>query len=276
MVTPAKAFDLAPTGLYQKIPESIQKHVRDVYFRYVYGSTSDEIERNFIQNFFESRSEYQNLRSEFFELGGDDVIESAQEKHQDLTGGALMGEVPITTISKYYALIRSIQPEVAVETGVCNGVSTYGILLALHENGNGTLTSVDYPYRENDDIQEYRDDTTDQFSGSTVPRGHDPGWFIPDELCENWNLVLGKSQEELPKLRGEINEIDFFVHDSEHTLPCMMFEFELAWEWLATGGVLLSDDILWGGHGAFDLFVEERCSESNYGYMEPNTGFAVR
>jgi len=42
-----------------------------------------------------------------------------------------------------YAAIRSLRPEVVVETGVANGVSTAYLLLALDQNGKGILHSIE-------------------------------------------------------------------------------------------------------------------------------------
>lgn len=276
MVRPATAFTYAPTGVYRRLPGPVQRWARDAYYRYVYGGTKTEIRREFARTFFGSEHELHRLQQEFYDLGGDETIEQARERHAELTDGANMAEIAIESVSTYYALIRALDPDVLVETGVCNGVSTYGLLLAVHENGNGHLTSIDYPVYESDVEADHADEPADHVGQAIIPDGHEPGWFIPDTLRDNWTLNLGLSQQELPKLRCEIDEIDFFVHDSGHTLPCMMFEFELAWNWLGPGGVLVSDDILWDGHGAFDRFVEERCEEGNYGYAGSNTGYAIR
>lgn len=275
MIHPAKAHKLAPTGLYERLPDPVQQRVQDVYYRLVYGGTKDELLREFAETFFDGVDEYERLTGEFYDLGGAETIERARARHERVTGGAESAEIAIETASWYYALVRTLQPDTLVETGVCNGVSTYGLLLALNENGNGHLTSIDYPFHDGDAVSEH-DAPADHLGQAVIPEGEDPGWFIPDELRDRWTLRLGLSQEELPKLRSEIDEIDFFVHDSGHSLPCMLFEFELAWNWLRPGGVLLSDDVLWDGHGAFDLFVEERCDGSNYGYAGANTGYAIR
>jgi hypothetical protein len=276
MVRPATAFTYAPTGLYERLPGPAKQLAQDVYYRRVYGGTKDEIVRDFAETFFGGTHEYDRLRGEFYDLGGPETIERARERHAELTDGANVADVAIETACTYYALIRAIDPDVLVETGVCNGVSTYGLLLALQQNDRGHLYSVDYPVRAGDDLGDHGDEPADHVGEAIIPAGHDPGWFIPEEVRDRWTLTLGLSQIELPKLRCEIEEIDFFVHDSGHTLPCMMFEFELAWNWLRPGGVLLSDDILWDGHGAFDRFTEERCAEGNYGYAGSNTGYAIR
>jgi len=35
------------------------------------------------------------------------------------------------------------------------------------------------------------------------------------------------------------------MHDSEHPYECMIFEYEEAWKYLKSGGLLVSDDINW-------------------------------
>ena len=44
-----------------------------------------------------------------------------------------------------YAVLRTVRPRIAVETGVCNGFSTAFSLLALERNGEGRLYSIDLP-----------------------------------------------------------------------------------------------------------------------------------
>src|SRR5436190_22702964 len=44
---------------------------------------------------------------------------------------------------RLFAVLRKLRPAVAVETGVCNGVSTAFLLLALDANGTGELHSLD-------------------------------------------------------------------------------------------------------------------------------------
>ncbi len=275
MIAPGRAHELAPTGLYDRLPAVLRGWLEDRYYRRVYGGTKAELRRTFAETFFESPAELDRLRDEFHELGGTETIERARERHAELTDGAEMAELPVETTSTYYALIRSIEPEVLVETGVCNGVSTYGLLLALRENGHGHLISVDYPVRQGEADADHAP-SADHLGQAVLPEGHDPGWFIPEELREHWRLELGLSQAVLPELRAEVDAIDFFVHDSGHSLPCMMFEFELAWNWLDPGGVLFTDDVLWDGHDAFARFVSERCGDATWGYAGPNTGYVVR
>jgi Methyltransferase domain len=128
-----------------------------------------------------------------------------------------------------------------VETGVCNGVSTAFLLLALERNREGELHSVDLPEVAG---EEYEVGTFwDGKGGAVIPPGKEPGWMVPPELRARWHLVLGRSQDELPPLLERVGEIDFFMHDSEHSYECMSFEFRAAWAALREDGVLVADDV---------------------------------
>lgn len=67
--------------------------------------------------------------------------------------------------------------------------------------------------------------------------------MVPAELRSRWHLVLGRSQDELPPLLEQLDGIDLFMHDSEHSYECMSFEFATAWTALRPGGVLIADDV---------------------------------
>jgi len=142
---------------------------------------------------------------------------------------------------RLYAVLRKLRPAVAVETGVCNGVSTAFLLLALHANGTGELHSLDLPEIAGED---YEPGTFwDGKGGAVVPAGKEPGWMVPERLRGRWQLTLGRSQDDLPGLLDSLGTIDFFMHDSEHSESCMRFEFETAWAALREGGVLAADDV---------------------------------
>jgi len=126
-----------------------------------------------------------------------------------------------------YAVVRALEPDVVVDTGVANGVSASYVLLALHKNGRGSLHSIDIG------------------DASYLPAGKSTGWLIPHWLRERWSLHVGDSREALPPLLRRFSQIDVFIHDSLHTYEHMMFEFEQAYPRLRPGGVLIADDALW-------------------------------
>lgn len=152
-----------------------------------------------------------------------------------------LGAIGYTEGVYLYAVLRTLRPRVAVETGVANGFSTAFSLLALQANGEGELHSIDLPREVG---REYEPGTFYEGEGRAgIPRGSEPGWLIPPALKERWALVLGRSQEELPPLLERLGTIDSFMHDSEHSFECMWFEFNEAWPALRPGGVLVSDDV---------------------------------
>ena len=123
-----------------------------------------------------------------------------------------------------YNLCIHLKPSVVVETGTAFGVSTSFILRALQDNGHGTLYSIDLP------------------NATTSGRldGKQTGYYIPKRLRHRWNLTLGDSRVELPKLLAQFNEIDLFIHDSLHTPEHMLFEYRTAWPLTKA---LVSDDV---------------------------------
>jgi predicted O-methyltransferase YrrM len=155
---------------------------------------------------------------------------------------------------RLYAVLRKLRPAIAVETGVCNGVSTAFLLLALDANGAGELRSLDLPEIAGED---YDPGTFwDGKGGAVIPAGREPGWMIPAHLRRRWHLSLGRSQDELPRLLAKLGTIDLFLHDSEHSEACMRFEFDAAWAALRDGGVLAADDV--NANTAFADFAATR------------------
>jgi predicted O-methyltransferase YrrM len=129
-----------------------------------------------------------------------------------------------------YLLVRALQPEIVVETGVEAGSSSSSILLALEENARGNLYSIDLPSEK-------------RFEDGNIYQIREVGHMVPHDLRYRWNLVLGDAREELPPLLARLGVIDMFIHDSLHTEKHMMWEYETAWPRLRQGGVLLSHDI---------------------------------
>jgi predicted O-methyltransferase YrrM len=134
----------------------------------------------------------------------------------------------LTLAKCLYLICRVIRPSTVVETGVNYGMSSAFILQALNVNGHGKLHSIDLPQFPNEDFI---------------------GALVPNDLKSRWQLHRGVSRRLLPSLLVD-RKIDLFVHDSLHTYWNMRREFELAWQHLRPGGVLISDDV--GNNQAFD------------------------
>jgi hypothetical protein len=172
----------------------------------------------------------------------DHLLEKGRE-HQAAVGGSghSLGAIGYTEGVYLYAVMRKVRPRAAVETGVANGFSTAFSLLALRENGEGELHSIDLPREVG---REYEAGTFYEGEGRAgLPAGSEPGWLIPAELKGRWTLLLGRSQDELPPLLERLGTIDSFMHDSEHSFDCMWFEFNAAWPRVRPGGGLVSDDV---------------------------------
>jgi predicted O-methyltransferase YrrM len=126
-----------------------------------------------------------------------------------------------------YAVVRALRPDVVLETGVANGVSSTYLLLALEKNGSGRLWSIDV------------DD------GCYLPPGKKTGWMVPERFRHRWEFHPGDSLKLLPSLLERLPLLDLFLHDSLHTYEHMMFEFRQAYPRLRPGGILIADDALW-------------------------------
>ena len=137
---------------------------------------------------------------------------------------------PCGKLSVYYQLCRMLAPATVVETGVFFGLSSAKWLQGLHDNGRGSMYSIDLP-------------GGNWPGGRRYPAGAGPGFAVPAHLRNRWKLRLGPSQELLSPLLEQLGEIDIFFRDSEHTYEAMTFEFNCAWPHLRDGGLLISDDV---------------------------------
>lgn len=143
----------------------------------------------------------------------------------------------------WYALIRKYKPSIILETGVSMGWSSFMILTALQREKKGVLYSIDVGGFESID--------------------HDGGvgYMVPDNLKQNWHLIIDDSKKVLLPLLEKLGKIDMFIHDSDHSYEMMTFEYNNAWNYLGQQGILCSDDI---NHStAFDEFVTLHNSEIN-------------
>ncbi len=203
-------------------------------------------------------SDYVGRSGKLAELTGADVhrvdavlyeLECEEPLFREVNGLAGMPMHPII----YYALVRVMQPDLVVETGVCDGFSTRFLLLALERNGRGTLHSIDLP---NQDVDL---DQGGSRQRDVMAAGRETGWLVPVSLRSRWRLHLGDAQVFLPELLPTLGPIDVFIHDSLHTYEHMLFEYRTAWPHLRGGGVLLSDDTDW--NQAFPEFAASvRCA----------------
>ena len=161
----------------------------------------------------------------------DGIIEKRDSQGRR-TSGCYYG-ISETLGTVLYIICRKQKPDSAMETGVASGVSSSHILYALETNERGQLYSIDMPgWQKNQS-----------------------GWMIPDYLKHRWHLTQGRSSETMAPLLKKVKEIDIFLHDSDHSYENMRWEFETAWAYLKSGGLLLSHNIDYSD--AFDDFCRE-------------------
>lgn len=145
-----------------------------------------------------------------------------------------------------YAIVRALRPEHVVEAGVASGRSSAAILLAMKENDFGTLHSIDLAeYYKGKEPEYYRNQYGIAELKGYVPVNKKVGYMVPEELRSRWELIIGDSNIELPKLLERIGGIDVFYHDSDHSYETMTHEFSLAWPKLRENGFLIADDVTW-------------------------------
>lgn len=117
----------------------------------------------------------------------------------------------------WYACVRATKPRHVVETGVDKGLGSCLIAAALRANTEeghpGRLTALDI--------------------------NPDAGYLIRGEYREFVRLVIGDSLASISEL---ITPVDFFIHDSWHSVEHETAEFSLVEEKLADSALLLTDN----------------------------------
>ena len=152
----------------------------------------------------------------------------------------------------FYILMRKVKPNIVVETGVSFGVTSSFILQAMEDNGFGILYSIDLPF---------------EFATK-----EEVGIIVPRRQRHRWELILGDSKIELPRLLKDLDSIDVFFHDSLHTYEHMMFEFKTAWPKIRKDGILISDDIHLN-NSFIDFCKAEKCKPI---ILSANLGIIVK
>lgn len=124
-----------------------------------------------------------------------------------------------------YYLVRVLKPKKIIETGVFHGLTSMWILKALQDNNYGKLISIDLPRR--DWLKFFPNETmgAGHQSEEELPEKEKPGWLIPEELKNRWELLIGPS-ENLLENEAKNTKVDFFLHDSDHSYKTMKFEIE--------------------------------------------------
>ncbi|NQE05718.1 hypothetical protein C5S32_07600 [ANME-1 cluster archaeon GoMg1] len=133
-----------------------------------------------------------------------------------------------------YLLVRILKPDIIVETGVASGLTSTFILQALHDNKKGRLYSIDLS--KIDGVAYPKGYFLEGGETGVIPRGGESGWMIPLELRYRWTLISGRTSEKLLPLLEELEHIDIFLHDSEHSYKNMLFEYQSVLPYIRRGG----------------------------------------
>jgi len=251
------------------IPDKLISAADRIYDKTMAKRRSETMRREYVSTFFSLGSEYEGYIEELAEGRTRELLEEMSDRTID--SESFPEHIETVYPRELYALIRKHKPKVVIETGVRSGISTTYQLAALENNGSGELYSIDYPVSIAESDEEFIEETSyTRDNLPTNPNGKKPGYAVPPDLRDRWTLTLGKSQRKLPGLLEELGELDFFYHDSDHSAHCMMFEFEVVWEYLVSSGIIVADDINW--NDAYDIFVDERSPEhaelsSGVGFM---------
>lgn len=148
----------------------------------------------------------------------------------DLHAETILDQIPHTLGggSHYrflYWLTRYMKPRVVLETGVAAGWSSRAFLAALRKNNRGRLYSSDLPY--------FRIPQPERFVGI----------LVEPELRGRWELEVEGDQVNLPRLLGQVDQVDLFHYDSDKMLSGREFAMKLVAQKLATRAIVLMDDI---------------------------------
>ena len=171
----------------------------------------------------------------------DEVGPFTETVYETLADYPNLGQMHMRKNQVLYAIVRLLKPKLVIETGVAAGISSAYILKALDCNEQGKLISIDVGRK--------------QFDGILLPSDKPVGWLVPDELRGRWTLKIGSSKQLLQPSLGK-EEVDVFLHDSEHSYENMMFEFETVWQRLRNGGVIISDNVEW--NKSFGVFCHSK------------------
>ena len=138
-----------------------------------------------------------------------------------LRGRRLWGALSPEKRPILYAIVKLLKPKVAMETGVGAGVSSTVILSALNELNDGLLYSIE--------ISNYYD------------KAYPVGFIVPEELRVRWRLLIGSSRELLEKTLMQLGDVQFFLHDSDHSYDNVLFELKTVWRFMKHGIILIDN-----------------------------------
>ncbi|WP_418281974.1 class I SAM-dependent methyltransferase [Halorubrum sp. DTA98] len=158
----------------------------------------------------------------FDEIESDDEFIEVFHSRWDELNETGRGSTPPAEARVLYALCRAVEPETVVVSGAGYGGFDAHIANALEKNGHGELHSIDLPKERGD---------------------YECGYAVPEYLRHRWNLHLEDAKTSLPQLL-QTNDVDLFLHDSNHSDEWMRWEFSQAHKYLDQDSYVASHDVL--------------------------------
>lgn len=194
-----------------------------------------------------TEAEIANILSEFYKDEKFRTEFSQKMNEYELENNPYGGDVRFHSLT-LYVLVRILEPEIMIETGVANGKSSSLILCAMEQNQKGRLISIDLPNQPGKILPD---------GGKTNTGNRNVGWLVPDYLKKRWDLLLGDSKEMLPEILINIDKVDMFLHDSLHTYEHVKFELNTILPKMGKKSLILCDNIDLGAGQAFNEFLDE-------------------
>lgn len=189
----------------------------------------------------------------------EDYAEALERKYE---GKYYPGWVNIDDALFLYWLVRLTNPHIIVQTGVSNGLSAAMMVLALVKNADhGKLHAIDLP-RVFDGTQPSWTQKNHIYE-AFIPEGKSSGWLVPEAYRHHVKLWEGDAKNLLPELLGELESVDMFFHDSDHSYNHMMFEFNQIKRRIVTSGLVAADDISWNS-SLWDFADQEMLPAYNF------------
>ena len=139
-------------------------------------------------------------------------------------------------LNTLFNLANHYKPLRLLETGVAYGWSSLAMLLAIKDQSNSSLISIDMPYVAMNN---------ESFVGTVVS----------DDLKEKWTLIRKADRHGIPQaLKVHAHNLDFIHYDSDKSHSGRSWAYPILWQALNSGGVFISDDIQ--DNTAFKEFCE--------------------
>ena len=163
-----------------------------------------------------------------FGAGNPDSRRSDEEMRQGTVSTTTYSEVSLGSKPALWALllfklIRTIQPEMAIELGTCIGISAAYQAAAQQLNGKGRLISIE------------GSETITGLAKKNIESLH----------LNNVEILCGTFKEVLPEVFTKISVADYVFIDGHHDEQATVAYFELLLPHLSSGAIAVFDDISW-------------------------------